>query len=347
MTSHLRLRIFTLAVALGVASSCALEAETIATFPGTGGENIAVSASGQIFATSFDDGLVYRLSPSGALSVFGHAPGPVAGAAFNTDGTLVVAGISSVYRFAPNGAASLVTDIAGAGDLNGLALLAPGSFLVADDAAATIWQVNLSTGSASPWLTGGLLEPGSSGPPIGPNGIKLFGGAVYISNTGAGTILRVPVLPDGSAGTPSIYASGLPLDDFAFGSDGSLFLATQVQNSVIRLSPDGTRTTIATSADGLLGDAALAFGRTAADSTDLYVVNNGGVFENLPGGPQPSSVARIDAGITGVVPESQAIPEPATLWLTAAGLIAALVLMRLKRSRPYKSGVAPRYHPEL
>lgn len=332
MTSHRRSGIFTLAVVLGVVSSFALDAETIATFPGTGGENIAVSASGEIFATSFDDGLVYQMSPSGALSVFGHAPGPVAGAAFNTDGTLVVAGISSVYRFAPNGAESLVTEIAGAGDLNGLALLAPGNFLVADDAAATIWQVDLSTGSASPWLTGSLLEPGNSGPPIGPNGIKLFGGAVYISNTGAGTILRVPILPDGS-GTPSIYASGLPLDDFAFGSDGSLFLATQVQNSVIRLRPDGTRTTIATSADGLLGDAALAFGRTAADSTDLYVVNNGGVFENLPGGPQPSSIVRIDAGITGVVPESQAIPEPATLWLTGVGLIAALFGRRLKGSR--------------
>lgn len=90
--------------------------------------------------------------------------------------------------------------------------------------------------------------------PIGANGIKLFGGAVYISNTGAGTIVRVPILPDGSAGTPEVYASSFQVDDFAFGSDGTIFAATQMGN-ILRLSPDGARGSIST---GTLGDAAVA-----------------------------------------------------------------------------------------
>jgi hypothetical protein len=108
-----------------------------------------------------------------------------------------------------------------------------------------------------------LLEPNNSDLPIGPNGVKIFNNMVYITNTGAGTMIRVPILADGSAGVPSVYASGLGLDDFAIGTDGSLFLATQVENSVIRLFPDGTQTIIGTAADGLLGDSSLAFGRTA------------------------------------------------------------------------------------
>jgi hypothetical protein len=137
--------------------------------------------------------------------------------------------------------------------------------------------------------------------PIGPNGIKLFGGAAYISVTGAATILRVPVLPDGSAGAPEIYASSLQVDDFAFGSDGSIFAATQ-GGQIIRLYPNGVRASLAT---GTLGDAAVAFGRAGLDRQDIYVVNNGGAFLGLPGGPGPASVVRLSTDTAGVLPESQ------------------------------------------
>jgi hypothetical protein len=194
--------------------------------------------------------------------------------------------------------------------------------LVADDAAATVWQVDPKTGASHAWLAGGLLEAQNPDLPIGPNGVKVFNNAVYITNTGTGAIIRVPILADGSAGIPSIYASGLMLDDFAFGSDGSIFLATQVRNSVVRLFPDGTTTTIATDVDGLLGDSALAFGRTAADSQDIYVVNNGGAYEGLNG---PGTIVRLGVGITGPAPELQVAPEPSTLALVAAaGLVFAV-----------------------
>src|SRR4051812_25644543 len=137
------------ALLMTVSLTGVLHGGTIATFPGQGGENIAISASGDIFATSFDDGRVYRITPGGVTSVFGQAPGPVAGAAFTPDGTLIVVGISSVYRFAPDGTVSLVTNIAGSGDLNGVTPLSPDSVLVADDATATVWQVNLNAGTSS------------------------------------------------------------------------------------------------------------------------------------------------------------------------------------------------------
>jgi sugar lactone lactonase YvrE len=315
-------------------SATALDASIVVTYPvPTNLENIAVSASGDLFVTgSVLDGIIYRISSGGSSEVFGQVPQFAAGAAFDTNGNLIVASNTSIYQFRPDGTRSLVADIAGAGDLNGVTPFGPGVFLVADDGAATVWQVNVNTGTAIPWLSGGLLEPNNDDLPLGPNGIKLFQGAAYITNTGAGTIIRVPILPDGSAGTPSVYASGLPLDDFAFGADGSLFLATQVENSVIRLFPDGTQSILATEADGLLGDSSLAFGRTAADAQDIYVVNNGGAYEGLPGGQQAASVVRLAVGVTGATAEQQAIPEPSTWWFGCCASALA-VMLRITRGR--------------
>ena len=292
---------FSIFFAATVLAATTLPADTIVTYPpGTILENIAIAPAGDFFVSDLGSGTLFRISPGGSSQVFGRVPGPLAGVALNTDGTVVAASGTSLYRFARDGTPTLVTDIAGAGFLNGVTLFSPGTFLVADHAADLIWRVDLRTGRASPWLTGSLLVPPAGGVPLGPNGIKLFGGAAYISITGAGTILRVPILPDGAAGPPEVYAY-LQADDFAFGSDGSIFAANQ-QGEIIRLYPNGVRTSLPT---GTLGDAAVAFGRTAADRHDIYIVNNGGAFLGLPGGPGPASVVRLPTDTKGVVPESQ------------------------------------------
>ena len=292
---------FSIYLAATVLAATMLRADTVVTYPpGTILENIAIAPAGDLFVSDLGSGTLFRISPGGSSRVFGRVPGPLAGVALNTDGTVVAVGGTSFYRFARDGTPTLVIDIAGAGFLNGVTLFSPGTFLVADHAADMIWKVDLRTGCVSPWLTGSLLVPPAGGVPLGPNGIKFFGGAAYISITGAGTILRVPILPNGDAGTPAVYAS-LQADDFAFGSDGSIFASNQ-QGEITRLYPNGVRTSLPT---GTLGDAAVAFGRTAADRHDIYIVNNGGAFFNLPGGPGPASVVRLSTDTTGVVPESQ------------------------------------------
>jgi len=294
----IRLSLFFAAIVL---TATGLHADTIVTYPpGTILENIAIAPAGDLFVSDLGSGTLFRISPEGSSQVFGQVQGPLAGVALNTDGTVVAVGGTSFYRFARDGTPTLVIDIAGAGFLNGVTLFRPGTFLVADHAADMIWKVDLRTGCVSPWLTGSLLVPPAGGVPLGPNGIKFFGGAAYISITGAGTILRVPILPNGDAGTPAVYAS-LQADDFAFGSDGSIFASNQ-QGEITRLYPNGVRTSQPT---GTLGDAAVAFGRTAADRHDIYIVNNGGAFFSLPGGPGPASVVRLSTDTKGVVPESQ------------------------------------------
>jgi hypothetical protein len=50
---------------------------------------------------------------------------------------------------------------------------------------------------------------------------------------------------------------------------------------------------------GTLGDAAVAFGRTLFDFRDIYVVNNGGAFLGLPGGPLAASIVRLVTNVPG------------------------------------------------
>lgn len=312
------------------------QAVTIATFPApTALENLVIDPAGDIFATSLTNGAIYRVTPAGASSVFGQVPGSAAGIARDTDGSLIVTGGTNVYRLAPNGSASVAASVAGASFLNGVTPFSPGVVLVADSRAGTIWQVDVSTGQSRPWSVDPRLAPVVGGAAtVGANGVKIFGDDLYVSNTSSGAVLRIPILPDGTAGAASVYASNLALDDFAFAVDGTLFGATQRGNSVVSLAPGGAPTTIATAADGLLGDAAVAFGRTAADARSIYVVNNGGSFLMLPGGPQDGSVVRLDVGIAGAALDARAVsvPEPFAAHLLAGGL-GLLLLGRVRQRR--------------
>jgi hypothetical protein len=169
----------------------------------------------------------------------------------------------------------------------------------------------------SKFLQPSILLPG--GLPIGVNGIKLYAGFSVCHHHRAGTILRIPCRPTAQRECHRRSRRTLALDDFAFGSDGSIFAAGQ-GGEITRIFPDGTMTLIPT---GTFGNAAVAFGRTPSDSHSLYVVNNGGVFLSLPNGPEAGSIVRLDTDITGVLPETQIVPEPSTMALGLVGLTLA------------------------
>jgi hypothetical protein len=169
----------------------------------------------------------------------------------------------------------------------------------------------------SKFLQPSILLPG--GLPIGVNGIKLYAGSVYVTITGPALSCEFPSRPTAQRECHRRSRRTLVLDDFAFGSDGSIFAAGQ-GGEITRIFPDGTMTLIPT---GTFGNAAVAFGRTPSDSHSLYVVNNGGVFLSLPNGPEAGSIVRLDTDITGVLPETQIVPEPSTMALGLVGLTLA------------------------
>ena len=69
---------------------------------------------------------------------------------------------------------------------------------------------------------------------------------------------RAPVQADGSAGNIEIAATRLLADDFAFGTSGSVFIATHPEHSLVRLDPSGARATLAGAEQGMVGSTAFA-----------------------------------------------------------------------------------------
>jgi sugar lactone lactonase YvrE len=160
---------------------------------------------------------------------------------------------------------------------NGITFDAEGNLYVADSTLGVIWRIARGSSQATVWSESPLLDPtgasfmGFSLP--GANGIKIRGDVVYVSNTATQNILSIPILGDGDAGTPAIRFAGIQADDFAFAANGDLYIAENPLSRLIRVTPDGETTTLATQADGLDNPSAVAFDPRPHHRTDLYITN--------------------------------------------------------------------------
>lgn len=174
-----------------------------------------------------------------------------------SDGTLYYlyaagsADLTGVWRVTPGGAPQRIAALPADSLPNGIALNEhTGTLYIADSAPGRIWSVPTTGGPATLWSTDPDLA--STGY-LGANGVKLHDGAVWVSNTDQGTIVRIPIQPNGTAARPTIWASALPsIDDFAFINGTNKILAAENHtNTIVRVDPDGTQTTELTPSDGL------------------------------------------------------------------------------------------------
>jgi hypothetical protein len=89
---------------------------------------------------------------------------------------------------------------------------------------------------------------------FGANGITLHDHAVWVSNTGQGTIVEIPIRADGSAGPSQIVVTGLAgqVDDFTvLGPDDSILAALNPSSQVVLIRPGDQPQVVLTAADGL------------------------------------------------------------------------------------------------
>ncbi|GGJ27164.1 hypothetical protein [Streptomyces brasiliensis] len=196
------------------------------------------------------------------------------------DGTLFVTyatgtAKTGVWRIGPGGGRKQIAQLPADGLPNGLALdERRGLLYVADSVLGTVWRIPRQGGKPSAWARAAALEPGSgSSSGLGANGVKVHRDAVWVSNTDGGTLLRIPVRPDGDAGPVETRASGLDaIDDFAFPGPGStVFAALVASNQVALVRPDGTHTVVLTQRDGLSSPTSVAVrGRTVYVPSAAY-----------------------------------------------------------------------------
>ena len=228
-------------------------------------ENITLLPGGAADVTFNRSRQVAQVGTDGSVTILATLPAPATGTATASgivrapDGSLYVnynAGShSGIWRIPAGGGTPVqVVAMPDVKVLNGLALDRGADALYATDSTTgTVWKISLRTGTASLWAEGTDLEPNtvnSSG--LGANGIKVHDGAVWVSNTDKGTLLRIPIGAHGTAGTVTTVAQDLTaIDDFAFTGDGYTVLAAlDFANEVALIQPDGTHQIVLTATDG-------------------------------------------------------------------------------------------------
>jgi sugar lactone lactonase YvrE len=104
---------------------------------------------------------------------------------------------------------------------------------------------------------------------------------------------------DGSAGEPALVAAGpelFVLDGIALDVHGNIYALVIAQSKLVRVTPDGVITTLATAGDGLDFPASLAFGTGKGMRKSVFVTN---YAIGPPGGAGPG-VLKVDVGIPGL-----------------------------------------------
>jgi sugar lactone lactonase YvrE len=264
-------------------------------------ENLAVSAEGLIYVSLHSHQRIDLVDPAtGEAKPFATLPTPVAGLALDSTGTLWVTGgvlgqaPGRIWRIDAGGSVQDWLEIPDAVFLNGATLHPDGRhILVAESVTGRILSVDSVSPGVTTWLQDERLKPTTEGIP-GANGVKIFGGTVHVSVTGSDSLYRAPLGADGACGQLEVWATRLRADDFAFDAHGAAYIATHPAHSVLKLAPDGTRTTLAGPDEGAVGATATAFDRAPGDTHALYVTTTGGLWSPYQGQVQPAKLLRLD-----------------------------------------------------
>lgn len=229
-------------------------------------ENIVVLADGTICATLLLAGTVW-LSSGEPERVAPEQAGAIAvGLASDADNRLYAAVRSATdtvagiwRREAPHRWIRFAAAETRAG-LNGITFAEDGTLFAADSVNGEILCCSPGDDTLRLWLADERLAPTSPDDPVsstGVNGLKVWDGALWATNTAQATVLRIGI-DQGHPGEVTQLHTGIPADDFTFDTSGTLYLAVHPRDTVVRITPGGEMTVLATEADGLDGPTAIA-----------------------------------------------------------------------------------------
>lgn len=273
-------------VAVAQAAAPGVNVSVLTTFPGTAGPS-SVAATNQGDVTALWGTNIVSVGPQGQQKQLGtYSPGAFGeaiGIAYGANHQLYAANPESlgppaegtVLRILPNGTTATVPGSDGMIAPDGFGLDSATGYTYATDIYGNaIWRISPS-GVAQLWTsvaTNPLLAL--------PDGVKVFNNAVYTSIE-SGKILRIPINPDGSAGTATVWAQvpgpaffdDMVLDD----RTGDVYVSRLDTNELLQITPSGVITPIATHADGLLGAANMALIHVG-QNTVIYDANTNDDF---------------------------------------------------------------------
>src|SRR5918996_535672 len=271
-------------------------------------EGVAVDKRGDVFVNLSPLGQIRKIDRDGSESTLATLVPPnsgfgVLGLAVDAPGNLYAAvatfdpATSGVYKVARDGSFARLPGTEDIAFPNGVTLDKNGNVYVTDTILGAIWRVPAAGGLAHVWFQSALLLGDGSaglGVPIGANGIAYRQNEIVVGNSEGERLLRIPIEPDGSAGTATILAQGSAVsfaDGLAFDVHGNVWVCLIASSTIVRVSPSGVVTTVATAADGLDWTSSIAFGKNG----ELWAVN---FAIGPPGGPGPA-LLRLAVGVKG------------------------------------------------
>lgn len=205
--------------------------------------------------------------------------------------------------------AKKIADIPEAGFLNGFATLPQGicrhrcntTVLAADSFNGQIWRVNIATGKYDVAIKVPEMAP-QTALPVGINGIKIQDGYLYWTNAATTSIYRLAIDAQGTP-TPGaavetlFYIESAQLDDFTIDDEGNFWVATNADNRVIAIRPDGAQEVVVGGKGTLTvaGDTSVRFGRGDGDKQTLYVTTGGANSAPVNGTiTEPAKIVAVD-----------------------------------------------------
>jgi sugar lactone lactonase YvrE len=262
-------------------------------------EGLTVGPDGNVYVATFGfnatgaltgNAVLYVIKPDGKLlrqvTIANSSP-HMLGLRFNpVNGFLLVLdfGAGKVLHVDPvTGASSVfVPPIANSG-LNALTFDKLGNAYISDSFNGVIWKTGPNGGTPTAWSNSPLLGPGSGlTPPFGANGVEFnnAGNLLFVANTAFHQIIQIPVNGDGSAGTASVFITGINAPDgIAIDQHDYIWICANQEDDIVVI--DKTGKVIAKLGDfngfnkdgvasGFLFPASLAF---SLDGKTLYVSN--------------------------------------------------------------------------
>ena len=98
---------------------------------------------------------------------------------------------------------------------------------------------------------------------------------LFVVQTQRDNVVEVPILPDGKAGKPRVYASGLETipDGAALDARGNLYVTTYSSHKIYKVQPDGKVSLFAHDPEAtmLAGPTNIAFGGVNFD--EMFIAN--------------------------------------------------------------------------
>ncbi|MFL6115093.1 MAG: hypothetical protein ACJ786_27665 [Catenulispora sp.] len=230
-------------------------------------EDSAIEPDGSVDLSMATANSVVHRAPDGTSTVLAQFPttgkcsilkgASTLGLVRTLDGTLYVIECSGdadqgVWRVAPGRAPVQIAQLPPAGFANGLAVDdATGTLYATDSVLGEVWRIPTDGTAASVWASGPAFEKKQL---VGAIGIAVHHGSVWVGNSEAGTIVQVPIRPDGSAGPILTAVSGLTSSTGKFtvvGPLDTIIVPMVVAGQVVLVRPGGTPQVALTSADGL------------------------------------------------------------------------------------------------